>query len=67
MNMVDYHVTSLVRVFDEIRALAAKVGVEVAGCEIVGLVPLDPLVYAGGAYLRLFNFHPSLILVTRLW
>ena len=67
MNMVDYHVTSLVRVFDEIRALAAKEGVEVAGSEIVGLVPLDPLVEAAAAYLRLENFHPSQILETRLW
>lgn len=67
MNMIDYHKTSLTRVFEEIRALAAKEGVEIAESEIVGLVPLDPLIEAAAAHLKLVNLHRSQILETRLW
>lgn len=67
MNMVDYRRTSLVRVFDEIRALAAKEGVEIAESEIVGLTPLEPLVEAAASYLRLTDFKRSQILEARLW
>lgn len=67
MNMVDYHRTSLVRVFDEIRGLAAKEGVEIAESEVIGLTPLEPLVEAAASYLKLANFKRSQILEARLW
>ena len=67
MNMVDYHRTSLVRVFDEVRALAAKEGVEIAESEIVGLTPLEPLVEAAAFHLKLANFQRNQILEARLW
>lgn len=67
MNMIDYHKTSLLRVYEEICRLAAEEGVEIAESEIVGLVPLEPLVEAAGAHMKLANFHRSQILETRLW
>ena len=39
MNLVDYRKTSPVQVFDEIRRRATEAGVEVAGSEVVGLIP----------------------------
>jgi len=67
MNMIDYRKTSLLRVFEEIRRLAAKEGVEIAESEVVGLVPLEPLIEAATVHFKLANFHRSQILETRLW
>lgn len=67
MNMIDYHKTSLLRVFEEIRKLAAAEGVSVAGSEVVGLVPLAPLLEAAEARMQIANFNRSQILETRLW
>lgn len=67
MNMIDYRRTSLVRVFDEIHRLADAEGVAIAESEIVGLVPLEPLLEAASAYLKLGAFKQSQILETRLW
>ncbi len=67
MNMIDYHKTSLLRVFGEIRKLAEAEHVTIAESEIVGLVPLDPLLEAAVAQFRLANFKRSQILETRLW
>ncbi len=67
MNMLDFHTTSLVRAFEEIRTLAAKERVEVAESEIVGLTPLEPLLEAATAHLKLARFSPSQILEMQLW
>ena len=67
MNMIDYHKTSLLRVFEEIERLAAAEGVGIAESEIVGLAPLDPLIEAATARFKLANFHRSQILETRIW
>lgn len=67
MNMVDYHTTSLVRVFSEIQKRAAHEGVQVAESEIVGLTPLEPLIEAAEAYFKLARFDRRQILETRLW
>ncbi len=67
MNLIDYHTTSPVQVFEAIRALAEKEGVSIAESEIIGLIPLDPLMEAAGSFLKLANFQRSQILETRLW
>ncbi len=67
MNMLDYHTTSLLRVFEQIRSLAAKERVEIAESEVVGLTPLEPLLEAAAAHFRLARFQSSQILETRLW
>lgn len=67
MNMVDYHKTSLLRVFEEIQRLAAAEGVSIAESEVVGLTPLEPLIDAATAHFKLANFHRSQILETRIW
>lgn len=52
INLVDYHQTSLEDAFDACCNEADKLGIRVTGSEIVGLVPLEPMLNAGRHYLR---------------
>jgi len=67
MNLLDYHKTSPLRVFEEIQRLAAAEGVTIAESEVVGLTPLEPLLEAASAHFKLANFHRGQILEARLW
>ena len=67
MNMIDYQRTSLLQVFEEIWKLASAEGVSIAESEVVGLVPLEPLLEAAVARMQIATFHRSQILETRLW
>lgn len=51
MNLTNYRITSVHRAFDEVCAKAEERGVRVTGSELVGLVPLQPLLDAGKHYL----------------
>jgi glutamate formiminotransferase/formiminotetrahydrofolate cyclodeaminase len=55
INLVDYKVTSLHHAFDEACKQAEKLGLRVTGSEIVGMVPLEPLLDAGRHYLKMQN------------
>jgi glutamate formiminotransferase / formiminotetrahydrofolate cyclodeaminase len=52
INLIDYKVTPLHVVFETVREEAEKRGLVVTGSELVGLMPLDPLLEAGRFYLR---------------
>jgi glutamate formiminotransferase len=62
INMTDYKRTPLFRVFETVRAEAARYGVSVVGSEIVGLVPSEALIDAADHFLRLEDFNPDQIL-----
>lgn len=62
INMTDYKRTPLHRVFETVRAEAARYGVSVVGSEIVGLVPSEALIDAADHFLRLEDFDPGQIL-----
>jgi glutamate formiminotransferase/formiminotetrahydrofolate cyclodeaminase len=47
MNLLDYRVTSPLKVWEATSALAQTLGVEVIGCEVVGLIPETCLLEAG--------------------
>lgn len=51
INLVDYRSTSIEKAFDECCQQAEKLGLRVTGSEIVGMVPLEPLLQAGRYYL----------------
>lgn len=51
INLTNYKVTSLYRVFDECCKQAKKLGLRVTGSEVVGLIPKDALLEAGKHYL----------------
>ena len=52
MNLTNYHITSVHQAFDEVNQKAQERGVIVTGSELVGLVPLQPLLDAGKHYLQ---------------
>lgn len=51
INLVDYKKTCLHHAFDECEKQAKELGLRVTGSELVGLVPLEPLLAAGKHYL----------------
>lgn len=56
INMVDYTGTPLFRVFETVKAEAARYGVSIVGSEIIGLVPMQALLDVADYYLRLEDF-----------
>ena len=57
MNLTNYSINSIHHAFEEIRNQARKRGVRVTGSEIVGLVPLQPVIMAADYYLKAQNRH----------
>ncbi len=51
MNLTNYKVTNMDKVYETIKEKAEKTGVEVIGSEIVGVVPKQALIMAGKSYL----------------
>jgi glutamate formiminotransferase len=66
MNLTDFEQTPLHQVFDAVRREAAARGVEVAGSEIIGLIPKKALEDAAAHYLQCENFESRLVLENRL-
>ncbi len=66
MNLTDFETTPIGTVFDAVSREAAAQGVEIAGSEIVGLIPRRALDDAAVHYLKVENFRPDLILENRL-
>lgn len=66
INMTDHTRTPLHRVFETVRSEAARYGIPVIGCEIVGLVPEEALLEAATFYLRLEGFNPSQVFQRRV-
>ncbi|WP_434777846.1 glutamate formimidoyltransferase [Neisseria sp. Ec49-e6-T10] len=56
MNMVNYEGTPLYRVFEVVRAEAARWGVHIIGSEVIGLTPAKALVDCAEYYLKIENF-----------
>ncbi|HUE24896.1 MAG TPA: glutamate formimidoyltransferase [Bryobacteraceae bacterium] len=66
MNLTDFEQTPIHRVFETVRAEAARYGASIVGSEIVGLIPKRALELTAEWYLQVENFHPSLVLENRL-
>jgi glutamate formiminotransferase len=67
MNLTDYRVSNLWRVFAAIQAEAAKRGVEVVESEIVGAIPLDAAVRTIREVLTEPKFNMDQILEKKVW
>lgn len=50
MNLTNYHIAPIHVAFEEVKKEAKRLGIEVTGSEIVGLVPLEALILAGKFY-----------------
>ncbi len=66
MNLTDFEQTPLHVVFDAVKREAAARGVEIAGSEIIGLLPKKALEDAAAHYLQSENFESDLVLENRL-
>ncbi len=66
MNLVNYTKTPIFRVFETIKAEAARYGVNVLSSEIVGLLPQESLFDVADYYLQLENFSPEQVLEERM-
>ena len=66
MNVTDWQAAPLHKVVARIAAEADARGIELAGSELVGLMPAGPAVEAAGALLRLEGFDRSRVLELRL-
>ncbi len=67
MNLTDYRVSNMWRVFTAIQAEAAKRGVEVVESEIVGAIPLDAAVRTIREVLIEPKFNMDQILEKKVW
>lgn len=56
MNLVDYRQTPIHRALELVRVEAARYGVTVKGCELVGMVPIEALAEVVGYYLQIRDF-----------
>jgi glutamate formiminotransferase len=66
MNVEDFEAAALHEIVDRIETEARERGTEVAGAELVGLMPAGAAVAAAGALLRIDGFDPSHVLELRL-
>ncbi|HEV3479530.1 MAG TPA: glutamate formimidoyltransferase [Gaiellaceae bacterium] len=66
MNVEDWEAASLHEILARIEAEAATRGVQIAGSELVGLMPAGAAAAAAGAMLRIDGFDASRLIETRL-
>jgi glutamate formiminotransferase len=66
LNLIDYEHTTMARAFDAVKAETDRAGVEIAGAEIVGLLPRAALDRSASYFPLLENFHETLVLETLL-
>ena len=66
INLVDFELTPLHQVFHVVRKLARQRGIEIAGSELIGLIPQAALDASEGHDLQWENFSPNSVLETRL-
>lgn len=67
INLTDYSRTSLYRLFETVKAEAQKLGTQVTGSEIVGLIPMGALIDLARDYLGLESFKPEQVLELKLF
>ena len=66
MNLTNYRVTNIPKVFELIREEALKAGVEISESEIVGLIPLGVLEGVAQRYLKYPNFSIRQVIEQRI-
>ena len=66
INLTDFEVTPVHRVFERVKREAERRGCAVAASEIIGLVPRKAIELSAGYDLRLENFSPAQVLENRL-
>jgi glutamate formiminotransferase len=66
INLVDFERTPLYVVFDEVSRLCAEQGIEIAGSELIGMIPAAALEGSRGHDVKWENLRPELVLENRI-
>jgi glutamate formiminotransferase len=66
INLVDFERTPLYVVFDAVKERCAERGIEIAGSELIGMIPAAALRSSEGHDLQWENLRPELVLENRL-
>lgn len=66
INLVDFEQTPLAIVFEHVAQRCAQRGVEIAGSELIGMIPEAALSGSAGCDLKWENLRPELVLESRL-
>ena len=66
INLVDFERTPLYVVFDAVKARCKARGIEIAGSELIGMIPAAALRESEGHDLQWENMRPELVLENRL-
>jgi glutamate formiminotransferase len=66
INLVDFERTALYVVFEAVERLCDAAGVEIAGSELIGMIPEAALAASAGHDLKWENLRPELVLENRL-
>jgi glutamate formiminotransferase / formiminotetrahydrofolate cyclodeaminase len=66
INLTDFETTPVHRVFEVVRREAESRGVEIAGSEIIGLIPRRAIEMTADYFLKIENFSPALVFENRL-
>lgn len=66
MNLTDFEITPLHVVYDAVKQEAAALGVEIAGSEIIGLMPAAALAVSAAHFLRCENYTSDALLERRI-
>jgi len=67
MNILDYKKTSIFRVVETIKSEAARHGVEVDGCELVGAAPMDAFLQCAEFYLKMYGSLEDHMIEKKIW
>ncbi len=66
INLVDFEQTPLYVIFDAVKNMCEEKGIEIAGSELIGMIPAAALESSRGHDLRWENMRPELILENRM-
>jgi glutamate formiminotransferase len=66
MNLVDFEITPLHAVFDAVASKCRGRGIEIAGSELIGMIPAGALEASRGHDLHWLNMRPELVIENRL-
>jgi glutamate formiminotransferase / 5-formyltetrahydrofolate cyclo-ligase len=67
MNFLDFKKTPIYRVVETIKSEAARYGVEIAGCELVGAAPMEAFLECAEFYLRMYEPLTDHMLERKIW
>jgi glutamate formiminotransferase / 5-formyltetrahydrofolate cyclo-ligase len=66
LDILQYDKTPIHRVLETVRSEAARYGVNVVGCELIGLAPLDAFAESIRYYMQIHDFSSNQIIESRL-